>query len=103
MAIKKGDIVYIIAGRDKGKQGEVEQVLLNKLVVAGVNMRKRHFKPSQNQRKTGIVEFPAPLSSANTMVVCPHCSKSIRVKVMTGEDGKRYRYCNKCQGSLDRK
>lgn len=105
MNIKKGDNVYIIAGREKGKQGAVEKTYpeANKLVITGVNIRKRHLKPSRTHGKGGIIEYPGPLTRANVMVICPHCAKTTRIKSTVGADNKKYRHCMHCQGSLDTK
>jgi large subunit ribosomal protein L24 len=103
MTIKKGDNVLVIAGKDKGRQGAVEKVVRkdNRVVVTGINMRKKHLKPSQQNPRGGIIEFPGSMSRSNLMVICPHCSKPTRVGHTTGAEGKRYRFCKKCQGSLD--
>jgi len=103
MTIKKGDTVFVIAGREKGKQGKVEKVVLekNRAIIGGVNMRKRSVKPTQRSPKGGIVDFPAAFSVANMMILCPHCSKTTRVKKAVGEDGKKFRTCTHCNGSLD--
>jgi len=103
MTIKKGDTVYVIAGREKGKQGKIERVIVekNRAVIAGVNIRKRHIKPSQKQPKGGIADFAAAFSAANMMILCPHCSKTTRVKMTVGADNKKFRTCIHCNGSLD--
>lgn len=103
MSIKKGDTVAIIAGREKGKQGLVGQVIAadDRVVVTGINLRKRHLKPTRIRPRGGIVEIEAPLSRANVMLVCPHCTKLTRIRHAAGEDGKRYRICIHCSGSLD--
>ena len=103
MTIKKGDKVVIIAGKDKGKQGTVETVIAlgDRVTVGGINIHKRHFKPSRTRAKGGIVEFAAPLHRSNVMIQCPHCSKMTRVKHVLGEDGTKHRHCIHCQASLD--
>jgi large subunit ribosomal protein L24 len=105
MTMKKGDTVYVIAGRDKGKQGTVEKFFpaAHRVIVNGVNIRKHHIKPSKTQPKGGIAEFPAAFSSANVMVLCPICSKTTRIKQSIGADGNKFRMCSRCQGSLDSK
>ena len=67
MTIKKGDSVLIISGKDKGKQGEVIRVIpaTNRVVVAGVNIRKHHLKPSKTQPRGGIVELPGTIHRSN--------------------------------------
>jgi len=102
MIVRKGDTVQVIAGREKGKKGTVEQVssLTGRVVVGGVNLRKRHIKPSRTAPKGGIVEMPASLARANVMVVCPHCGKTTRGRMAVGESAK-HRACTFCNGSLD--
>ena len=105
MTIKKGDTVFVLTGKDKGKKGPVEKSLAesSRVVVSGVNMQKRHLKPSKTRPKGGISEFAAPMDRSKVMLVCPHCSKPTRIKVTLGEDGKKYRSCLHCQASLDSK
>ena len=106
--IKKGDIVEIISGReaDKGKRGEVIRVVPEKgrVVVQGVNMRKKHQKQQQVQGRTlspGIIEFEAPLHISNVMLVCQKCNKLTRVAVHRDGDGDAQRVCKHCQTTID--
>jgi large subunit ribosomal protein L24 len=80
MTIKKGDNVLVIAGREKGKRGVVEGVLpeANRVVIAGVNLRKRHLKPSQKHPRGGIVEIATAFSRANVMVIDSATEKPVR-------------------------
>jgi large subunit ribosomal protein L24 len=106
--IKKGDTVEIITGgrEDKGKRGEVLKVLPeeNGIVVQGINVRKKHQKQVQSQGRNlrpGIIEFEAPVSISNVMVVCPKCDKPVRVRVQRDESGLPQRLCKKCASALD--
>ena len=103
MNIKKGDKVLVNAGKSKGSQGVVEKIVreTNRVVVTGVNMRKKHVKPSKSSPRGGIIEYPAPFSRDNVIVVCPHCSKPTRIGNTVGADNKKYRFCIHCKGSLD--
>jgi large subunit ribosomal protein L24 len=105
MNIKKGDTILVLSGREKGKRGTVEVTspTSNRVVVAGLNIRKRHLKPSKSSPRGGIAEISAPLPRASVMIVCPHCSKPSRVKMIISEQGSKYRACQHCQGSLDTK
>lgn len=78
--IKKGDSVLVIAGREKGKKGTIERVIResNRVVIVGINMRKRHLKPSRKHPRGGIVEIAAPLSRANVMIIDPATEKPVR-------------------------
>ncbi|NVJ93668.1 MAG: 50S ribosomal protein L24 [Methylocystaceae bacterium] len=90
--IKKGDNVIVLTGKDKGKQGEVLSVKPAdaKAVVQGVNMVKRHTKPTQFQAG-GIVEKEAAIAISNIAVVDPKEGKATRVGFKTLEDGKKVR------------
>lgn len=105
--IRKGDIVEVISGRleDKGKRGEVIRVVPEeqRVVVQGVNLRKKHEKQMQTQGRTinpGIVEFEAPIDISNVMLVCPRCNEPTRVGFQR-DNGERQRLCKKCQALFD--
>ena len=97
LRIRKGDDVVVIAGRDRGKRGKVQEVngASGKVIVAGVNLGKRHTKPnpSKNQ-KGGIIEQPMGLSFGKVMVICPHCGEATRVAHRIEEDTKE-RICKR--------
>ena len=95
--IKKKDKVVVLAGKDKGKEGEVLKVYeeTNKVVVSKVNFVKRHTKPTQRD-PGGIKEKASPISISNVMLVCPKCGKPNRPKFDKLSDGKKVRVCRKC-------
>ena len=98
LKIRKGDEVQVIAGKDRGKRGRVQEVHRTSasVVVAGVNMAKRHTKPNPSKNsKGGIIEQPMPLAFGKVMVVCPHCGKPTRVAHRIEEDTKE-RVCKRC-------
>lgn len=104
--IRKGDTVEIISGRleDKGKRGEVIKVLpeLGRVVVQGVNLRKKHQRQVQTQGRTmnpGIIEFEGPISISNVMLVCPQCHEPTRVGILRGQEGVS-RVCKNCQAQF---
>jgi large subunit ribosomal protein L24 len=106
--IRKGDTVEVITGReiDMGKRGEVVKVLPKdgRLVVQGVNIRKKHQRAVQTQGRQlnpGIIEFAAPLSASNVQLVCPKCSKAARVGIVRDEDGTVHRVCKNCEKQID--
>jgi len=88
MKIRKGDQVIVTTGRDKGKQGEVLRAMPkdNKVVVQGVNMVKRHTRPSQTNAG-GIISKEAPIDVSNVALVDPETGKATRVgfKIVDGE------------------
>lgn len=91
--IKKGDLVEVIAGKDKGKQGKVIGLLTSKsrVLVEGVNRVKRHTKPSQTNPQGGILEKEAAIHSSNVMLVDPKTNKGGRIKIARGKNGARVR------------
>jgi large subunit ribosomal protein L24 len=106
--IRKGDTVEIISGRekDKGKRGEVIRVLPDehRIVVQGINLRKKHQKQVQTQGRRslspGIIEFEAPMDVSNVMLVCPSCKKTTRVGIQRdGETAQRM--CKECKALFD--
>ena len=105
MTIKKGDTIQVLSGRDKGKKGVVELAAPNsdRVVVAGLNMRTHHLKPSKSNPRGGLAQMPAPLKRSTVMVVCPHCSKPTRIKMLISDTGVKNRACLHCGDSLDTK
>lgn len=83
MRIKKGDKVVVIAGDDKGKTGVVQAVYpkLNRLVVEGVNVHKKHKKPSQATPEGSIQEIYAPIDASNVALIDPKSKKATRIRV----------------------
>lgn len=105
--IRKGDTVQVISGRleDKGKRGEVIKVLpeVQRVVVQGINMRKKHQRQMQTQGRTvnpGIIEFEGPISISNVMLICPSCGEPTRVGLHRSESGLQ-RVCKKCRAQFD--
>lgn len=101
MTIRRNDTVQVLTGKDRGKRGTVVRVLpkKNRVVVEGVNMAKRHAKPSIKQPQGGIVSFAAPLAISNVMIVCGSCSKPTRIGMQVTKDGK-VRICKRCKAAL---
>jgi len=101
--IRKGDLVQITAGRDRGKQGRVQRVIPkeSRLVVEGANTVTRHMRPRPEVRQAGIVTMEAPLHSSDVSLVCPQCNRPVRVGFTFLEDGKKVRVCKKCHGTIE--
>ena len=97
MRIKKGDTVQVLSGNDKGKKGEVLEVIPkdSKVVVKGVNVRKKHIKPRKQGDEGGIISVECAINSSKVNVVCPKCGKSTRVEYKI-ENDKKVRVCKKC-------
>lgn len=86
--IRKGDKVIVLAGNDRGQTGHVLRVMGEKLVVQGVNVRKRHVKKSQANPQGGIVELEKPVHSSNVSV-CTEDNKPVKLKVRFNSKGER--------------
>ncbi len=101
--IRRDDEVVVIAGRDKGLRGKVIRMLASdgRVLVAKVNMVKRHTRPSENS-KGGIIEKEAPIAVSNVQYYCPGCKAGVRLGVKVLEDGRKVRTCRKCGEVLDR-
>lgn len=101
MRIKKGDTVKILSGNDKGKTGEVLSVIpkTNKIVVKGVNIRKKHIKPRKQGEEGGIISAECAIHSAKANVVCPKCGKATKIGYV-GEKGEKVRVCKKCGAKI---
>lgn len=106
--IRKGDTVEVISGRleEKGKRGEVINVLLDerRVVVQGVNIRIKHQKQVQTKAgrtiNPGRLEFEGPIDISNVMLVCPKCGEPTRVGVRRDEAGA-HRVCKQCEAMID--
>ena len=101
MKIKKGDTVCVLSGNDKGKTGEVLEVVpkSDKVVVKGVNVRKKHVKPRRQGDEGGIIAVECAITSSKLNVVCPKCNKPARIGYKV-EDDKKVRICKKCGAEL---
>ena len=101
MNIKKGDTVQVLSGNDKGKTGEVLQVIpkTEKVIVKGVNIRKKHLKPRKKGEECGIISVECAIHSSKVNVVCPKCNKATRVGY-TVEKDEKIRVCKKCGAKI---
>ena len=102
MHVKKGDTVMVNAGNDKGAKGEVLKAIPseNKVVVKGVNVRKKHMKPRKQGEAGGIIETEVAIPASRVNVYCSKCGKGVRVKYNI-KDGKKVRICSHCGKQLD--
>ncbi len=96
LKLKKKDTVIVIAGRDKGKKGEVKELMpaVSKVVVMGINIVSKHKKTTK-EKPGGIHKMEAPMSISNVQLVCPKCGKPARVKISI-VSGEKMRACKKC-------
>ncbi len=98
MALKKGDTVAIIAGKERGKRGKVLRTIPaeSRLLIEGLNMVKIFTRPSQQNPKGGIAQVEGKLHRSKVMLVCPRCSKQTRIGFQKLADGSKQRTCKKC-------
>ena len=95
--IKKGDIVFVNTGEDKGKTGRVLQVLVsdNRAIVEGINMVSRHTKPNAKSPQGGILKTEAPIHISNLNVIDPKSGKPVRINRRLNEKGVLVRFSKK--------
>ncbi|MBO8441363.1 MAG: 50S ribosomal protein L24 [Firmicutes bacterium] len=102
MLLKTGDKVRVIAGKDKGKEGTIKQILskTNRVVVDGVNKIKKHQKPNDEYPQGGIVDVEAPIHASNVMILDPKTNEPTRIGVKIEKD-KKIRVARKTGNKLD--
>lgn len=88
MKVKKGDSVLITAGKDKGRTGKVMKAMPKslKILVEGINLKKKHVRPKKQGEKGQVVEIPAALDVSNVKIICPKCGKATRVGYAMDKD-----------------
>ena len=101
MRIRKGDNVQVLSGNDKGKTGEILEVIQkeDKVVVKGVNVRKKHVKARKQGDESGIIPVECAIPASKVNVVCPKCGKVTKVGYRVDKD-KKVRVCKKCGAEL---
>jgi large subunit ribosomal protein L24 len=102
--IKKGDTVQVITGKDVGKKGKVLSIEVDKsrAIVEGINIMKKHTKPTRTNPQGGIMEREAPIHSSNLMIYCSKCKEPVRIQKKILGDGQKVRVCNQCGEDLDK-
>lgn len=100
--IKKNDNITIISGKDRGKSGQVLKIFpkQDRILVEGVNMRKKHIRPKKAGEKGQTVQMPMPIHISNAMVVCKNCSKRTRIGKKILGNGVKIRVCKKCGSEI---
>ena len=101
MKLKKGDTVTVLSGNDKGKSGEILEVIpkQNRIIVKNVNIRKKATKPRKAGEEGGIISREFPINASKVAVVCPKCGKATRIGYKVEGDSK-VRICKKCNTEL---
>ncbi|MBI5628829.1 MAG: 50S ribosomal protein L24 [Candidatus Rokubacteria bacterium] len=102
--VRKGDMVVVVAGKERGKRGKVLRVLPaeGRVLVERLNMMKKHQRPTQRLRQGGIIEREAPLHLSNVMLVDPRTDTPTRVGVRLLTDGKKARIAKKSGEIIDK-
>jgi len=102
MNIRKGDLVEVIAGNDRGKRATVMQVnpRRNELFVEGVNQVHKHLRRDRRNPQGGRLQKEAPVDASNVLVVCSRCDQGVRVGYRTRNDGTKVRICRRCEAEL---
>ena len=102
LKIKKGDTVQVISGKEKGRRGEVREIIpkKNRVVVEGINERTRHARPSQ-QNQQGLYTFFAPMDISNVMLVDPNSGEPTRVGYRFTDSGEKIRIGKKSGKDID--
>ena len=97
MKLKKDDTVLVISGKDRGKKGKIIQAFPkeSRILIEGVNLRKKHQRPKKAGEKGQIITMPGSVSVSNVKLICPKCQKPSRVsyKIL---DNRKVRICKKC-------
>ena len=101
MKLKKGDEVIVTVGKDKGRKGKVEKVFPkdNAILVAGVNVYKRHTKRKDDKHPGGIISKPKAIQSSKVMLICPSCGQKTKIGYKKLKDEK-VRICRKCEQKI---
>ena len=100
--IRKGDKVKILTGKDKGKVGQVLQVLVDKkaAIVEGANLVKKHIRRRSEAEPGGVREIPNPIRLSNLGIFCSHCNRGVRVRVKVMKDKTKAKVCTKCKKAI---
>ena len=101
--VKKGDMVKVTTGKDKGKEGEILKVFPDesRVIVEGVNIISKHVRPTQDNPQGGIAEKEAPVHSSNVMLVCQGCGEASRTGKKILDNGEKVRYCKNCEEDVE--
>jgi large subunit ribosomal protein L24 len=101
--IRRDDTVRVISGKERGKQGQVREVLLDRrrVVIQGLNMVKRHQRQKSEREPAGIIAKEGPIDVSNVQLICRACQKPTRPHFRVRADGVKVRVCHKCQQDID--
>jgi len=100
--IKKGDKVKVLAGKDRGKTGIIESILIDKkkVKIEGINVAKKHQKAKRSGEKGELISLSMPIDISKVQLICPKCDKPSRLgRTMDGD--KKFRVCKKCKAKFE--
>jgi large subunit ribosomal protein L24 len=102
--VRRGDLVGVLTGKERGKRGRVLRVLPDggRVLVEHVNMIKKHQRPTQKVRQGGIIEREGFIHLSNVLVVCGRCDRPVRTGINVLADGRKVRVCKRCGESIDK-
>jgi|UniRef100_A0A7V3PSM8 large subunit ribosomal protein L24 len=106
MKLRKGDVVEVITGEEKGRRGKILRIEWHKesksyrAIVEGVNLAKKHQRTRGPDKPGGIVDLPNPINISNLVLICPKCGKPAKVRRQEHE-GRRVRVCRECEEIID--
>ena len=104
MKIRKGDSIIIVSGKDRLKKGKVLKVFPkeNKVLIEGLNLRKKHIKPKKSGEKGQTIQISIPVNIANVKLICPKCGQAARIgyKVVDKTLRSKFRTCKKCKQEI---
>ncbi len=102
MKIRKGDRVRVLSGKDRGKEGVIMRAMPaeGKVIVDGVNVAKKHQRPTRATMQGGIIDKDMPVPVSSVAIVCPGCNKPTRVGYRFDDRGAKVRICRKCGADL---
>jgi large subunit ribosomal protein L24 len=105
IALKKNDLVVVIRGKDKGKQGKVLKLFpeTGRVIVEGINNVKHFVKADRSRNiQGGVMEKEAPIAVANVMLYCAECGQGVRARTKRLEDGSKIRLCHRCETLIEK-
>ncbi len=102
-SLRVNDQVEVIAGKDKGRVGKILKIhrAKNRATVERINMIKRHMKPTGENQQGQIIDREAPIHISNLMLICPECTKTVRIGKKFLEDGTKVRVCKNCAATIE--
>ena len=104
MRLKKGDLVHVVSGKDRGKEGKILQrdVARGMVIVENINVATKGVKPTQKNPQGGLQKKEVPFYASKVMLVCPSCGKPTRVGHAFLDSGRKVRVCKKCGEIADK-